>query len=119
MRDRPAAEVFPCNTHFPAIDRAPVEPSVHSTGRPLEFPPHQRQIGPFQQSIRALESAGGVGTHADEFPADRFVVEKRIKLDDAVNVRKRHTERLPHLGGNLVRQPAIDFLRGMKGGQKP
>ena len=47
--------------------------------------------------------------------SNRFVVKEGIKLDDAVNVCKRDLQSFRNFRRDLLRKPAVNFLRGMEG----
>jgi hypothetical protein len=69
--------------------------------------------------VRALESTGRVGAHANNPFLNRFVVEQAIKLDHTMHICQWHGQGPGYFTGYLLRQPTVVFLSGMQSGQQP
>jgi hypothetical protein len=66
-----------------------------------------------QDLIPTFEGAGLISADSNDPFAYGLIIKKRIELDNAVNIRQRHTQRSGNFRSDRLRKPAIDFLGGV------
>jgi hypothetical protein len=71
-----------------------------------------------QDPIPTFERTGLIGADSNDPFAYGFIVEERIELDNAVNIRKRHMQRSGDLRRDRFGKPAINSLGRMQCRQK-
>jgi hypothetical protein len=68
-----------------------------------------------KDALCSFQGTSLIRTDSDDAFANRLIVEKRVKLDDPVDICQRHFQGFGNLCGNRLRNPAIHFLSGVQG----